>query len=274
MSGKGGGKGGDGRDGSSDGAAPRGVPGAGADPAEAMGAAFADMTRTATAMFEKNASMMGEMFARSQSLVTESMAPVRREVDPMNAAPSFQAAGEKLALDPAAAAAIELRAVAEPHGAVARQRGEALRVRCRRRFEGRRRRRPRQALPRRQLGHPPAVRLPAPQLPDHLELAGRHDGLHRGAGARRPRQARLPHQAPGRRVLAQQLPADQPAGARAHARDQRAEPDRRAEEPRARPRPDDGPAQHPDERPRGPSSSAPTWPPRPARWCGRTGSCS
>ena len=100
MSGKGGGKGGDGRDGSSDGAAPRGVPGAGADPAEAMGAAFADMTRTATAMFEKNASMMGEMFARSQSLVTESMAPVRREVDPMNTAPSFQAAGEKLALDP------------------------------------------------------------------------------------------------------------------------------------------------------------------------------
>ena len=80
--------------------APAGDAAAGREAADAMGAAFADMTRTASALFEKNASMMGEMFARSQKMVAESMAPVRREVDPLNAAPAFQAATERLALDP------------------------------------------------------------------------------------------------------------------------------------------------------------------------------
>ena len=71
-----------------------------ADAAQAMGAAFADMALTAGALFEKNAQAMGEMFARSQQMVADAAAPVRREVDPMNAAPAFQAASERLALDP------------------------------------------------------------------------------------------------------------------------------------------------------------------------------
>ena len=79
-----------------------GVPpdGAASGGAEAMGAAFADMSRTAGALFEHNASMMGEMFARSQKLLAESMVPVRRELDPMNVAPALVSAGEKAALDP------------------------------------------------------------------------------------------------------------------------------------------------------------------------------
>ena len=79
-----------------------GVPPDGAAPggAEAMGAAFADMSRTAGALFEHNASMMGEMFARSQKLLAESMVPVQRELDPMNVAPALVSAGEKVALDP------------------------------------------------------------------------------------------------------------------------------------------------------------------------------
>ena len=77
------------------------TPSDGAPPgAGAMGAAFADMSRTAGALFERNASMMGDMFARSQKLLAESMVPVRRELDPMNVAPALVSAGEKAALDP------------------------------------------------------------------------------------------------------------------------------------------------------------------------------
>ena len=79
-----------------------GGPGPAAPGADVMGAAFADMSRAAGALFEQNARAMGEMFARSQQIATESMVPVRRELDPMNVAPAFRAAGERVALDPQA----------------------------------------------------------------------------------------------------------------------------------------------------------------------------
>ena len=68
--------------------------------ATATGDAFAEWTRTAGSLFEKNAALAGDMFARSQRMLTESMAPLQRELDPMNAAPAFRAAGERAAMDP------------------------------------------------------------------------------------------------------------------------------------------------------------------------------
>jgi len=67
---------------------------------EPMAAAFADFGRTATEMFSQQANAMSEMFARSQQMLAESMAPMQREIDPMNMGPAFRAAGEKLAIDP------------------------------------------------------------------------------------------------------------------------------------------------------------------------------
>ncbi len=74
---------------------------AGAAPdASAAVDAFTDWTRTASSLFEKNAAIANDMFVRSQRMLAESMAPVHRQLDPMNAAPAFRAAGERAALDP------------------------------------------------------------------------------------------------------------------------------------------------------------------------------
>jgi len=62
--------------------------------------AFTDFGRTAGELFTQQASAMHELFAQSQRMLTESMAPLQREMDPMNVAPAFRAAGEKLAIDP------------------------------------------------------------------------------------------------------------------------------------------------------------------------------
>lgn len=69
-------------------------------PNEALAETLAQMGQQASALFSQQASSMNELFARSQKLLTESMAPMQRELDPLNVAPAFRAAGEKLAIDP------------------------------------------------------------------------------------------------------------------------------------------------------------------------------
>lgn len=72
--------------------------------AKTMTESFDNASRMAEQFFETNSSAMADFFKKSQRVLTESMSPpttgAANELDPMNVAPAFRAAGEKLALDP------------------------------------------------------------------------------------------------------------------------------------------------------------------------------